>query len=248
MDHLLLRILSELLLPPFSPFLLLVLAFVLVVCNRRRTGVTLAVLAGMGMFVFSLVGVDNLARSPWPEVPERVAPPYPEADAIVVLGAGRYLEAPEYGGDTAAAGSLERVRYAAKLYRETQRPVLVSGGRPGGIGTRSEAEIMRDILEQEFQVPVSWVEDASEDTRQNAAHSARMLLAAGIRRIYLVTHGFHMDRAVDAFHAHGVHAVPMATGFVRPQALTALSWVPSFEGLARNRGWVYEALARLNPF
>lgn len=248
MDHLFLRIISELLLPPFSPFLLLLVAFLLYANHWKRSGAALAFLACAAMFFLSLVGVENMVRSPWPAVPTRVAPPYPQADAIVVLGAGRYLDAPEYDGDTAAAGSLERVRYAAKLHRETRLPVLVSGGRPGSIGTRAEAEIMRDILELEFSVPVRWVESNSEDTQQNAERSAELLRAGGVKRIFLVTHGFHMDRAAEEFRKHGLDIVPMATGFVRPQPETALSWLPSFEGVARNRGWVYEKLAGLKPF
>lgn len=113
MDHLPLRIISELLLPPFSPFLMLLVAFMLYAMNWKRSGGALALLACAAMFFSSLVGVENIVRSPWPAVPARVAPPYPQAEAIVVLGAGRYLDAPEYDGDTAAAGSLERVRYAA---------------------------------------------------------------------------------------------------------------------------------------
>lgn len=248
MDHLIIRIISELLLPPFSPFGLLLLGFVLYAKNWKRTGSSLAVVACGGMIAFSLVGFDNFARSPWPQVPERIALPYPQAEAIVVLGAGRYLQAPEYDGDTAAVGSLERVRYAAKLYRETGLPILVSGGRPGDIGTRSEAEIMQDILEQEFHVPVRWVEPDSEDTQQNAERSAALLRAEGVTCIYLVTHGFHIDRAAAEFHRQGLEVVPMATGFVRPQPDTVLSWLPSFEGVARNRGWIYETLAGLKPF
>ncbi len=247
MDHLLARILSELLLPPFNAFLLLLFGFVLYVVKWRRTGLAVAVLATATMLVLSMQGVANRARAPWPEIPARVAAPYVAADAIVVLGGGRYLNAPEYGGDTAAAGSLERVRYAAKLHRETGVPVLVSGGRPGGLGTRSEAEIMREILEQEFHVPVRWIEAASEDTWQNAEFSAALLKADGVRRVYLVTHGSHMARAEQAFGSHGIAAVPMPTGFVRPAPESVLSWAPSFEGIAHNRGWFYEALATLRP-
>lgn len=191
--------------------------------------------------------MDNYVRAPWPVLPEHIAPPYPPADAIVVLGAGRYLQAPEYRGDTAAAGTLERVRYAAWLHRETGRPILVSGGRPGGLGIRSEAEIMREILEEEFQVPVRWMEALSEDTLQNAAFSVELLKRDDIGRIYLVTHDFHMARAAEAFRGHAMEVVPMATGFQRPVPESLLSWLPSFEGLARNRGWIYEALARLKP-
>ena len=247
MDYLLQRIVSELVLPPFGPFLLLMLGFFLFAARRRRLGMLCAALASIVMFGLSLAGLNNRVRS-WPEVPARVEAPHADADAIVVLGAGRYLAAPEYNGDTAAAGTLERVRYAARLYRETGKPVLVSGGKPGGLGTRSEAEIMREILEDEFDVPVRWVEPDSEDTRQNAEFSAALLHAAGIDRVYLVTHGFHAGRAADEFRRYGIEPVPMVTGFVRPIPESLLSWMPSFDGLARNRAWVYEQLARLNPF
>lgn len=247
MEHQLLRIASELILPPFGPFLLLLAGFILHALQWRRTGIVLASLATLFLFTVSLVAIDNRVRAPWPQLPDRIAPPYPSAEAIVVLGAGRYLQAPEYGGDTAAAGSLERVRYAARLHRETGRPVLVSGGRPGGLGDRSEAEIMRDILEQEFRIPVRWVESQSEDTLQNAAYSASLLRRDGIERIYLVTHGFHMRRAAEAFGAHAIEVVPMITGFQRPVPESTLSWTPSFEGLTRNRGWLYEMLANLRP-
>src|SRR5262245_59345318 len=42
--------------------------------------------------------------------------------AIVVLGAGIYSNAPEYQGDTVNALALWRVRYAAHLYRALRKP------------------------------------------------------------------------------------------------------------------------------
>lgn len=246
MDHLTLRILSELILPPLGPFLLLALAFVLYAARWRRTGIALGIFSVVTMFALSSIAVNSRLNEPWPEIPERVEAPYPPADAIVVLGGGRYLEAPEYGGnDTAAAGSLERLRYAAKIQRETGKPILVTGGRPGDIGTHAEAIIMRDILQEEFHVPVQWVEDRAEDTAENARYSAELLRAAGIERIYLVTHGFHMPRAQEEFARHGITAVPMTTGFVQRPHDSLAAWFPSFHGIALNRVWVYERLTRL---
>jgi len=240
------RILSELVLPPFGPFLLLLLATF--VCLRyRRSGLALAAVAVLLQAGASLSGLNTYLNAPWPEVPERVAPPYPEAEAIVVLGGGRYFNAPEWGGDTAGPSTLERVRYAAKLHRETGKPILVSGGKPGGTGTRSEADIMRGILEEEFGVPVRWVEEESEDTGQNGRNAARLLVADGIERIYLVTHGAHMPRALSAFDGTGITPLPMITGFIRPEPHSVYGWTPSWYGLAINRYWFYERLARLKP-
>lgn len=49
--------------------------------------------------------------------------------AIVVLGAGTYFRAPEYGADTVNARGLVRMRYAAHLHRATAKPILATGGR-----------------------------------------------------------------------------------------------------------------------
>lgn len=247
MSHLLQRILSELILPPFGPFLLLWLGLLLV---RRRPwlGYGIAIAATALLYVFSLTATHDWLRSPWPDVPRVVQPPYPPAQAIVVFGGGRYLDAPEYGGDTAAAGTLERVRYAAKLHRETGLPLLVSGGRPGDLGTLTEAAIMQGILEQEFGIPVRWLETTAQDTKQNAQRSARLLREDGVRVVLLVTDGYHAERAAAAFAGTGVEAVPMPTGFVRREPRNAGAWTPSLAGLLQNRYWLYEKLARFNPF
>ena len=96
------------------------------------------------------------------------------ADAIVVLGAGSYLKAPEYGADTVGEAGLFRLRYAARLQRETGRPVLVTGGKPQG-NTLSEAEQMKAVLENEFHVPVKWTEGESNNTLENARFTQRIL-------------------------------------------------------------------------
>jgi len=134
------------------------------------------------------------------------------AQAIVILGAGRNLAAPEYGGASAGRMVLERLRYCARLSRQTGLPVLVTGGAPNDSGP-SEAALMRSALEEDFQVPVRWVEDQSADTRDNARFSARLLSAAGVKRVVLVTHAMHMRRAVGEFSAAGLEVVPAPTGY-----------------------------------
>src|SRR5262245_47125035 len=69
------------------------------------------------------------------------------AQAIVVLGGGVARNSLEYGGvDTINSGTLDRVRYAAWLYRKTVLPILVSGGAPGP-STKAEADLMKNALE-----------------------------------------------------------------------------------------------------
>ena len=66
-------------------------------------------------------------------------------------------------------------------------------------GGSTEAAIADRIAREEFGLPLRWREDRSRDTRENAAASVRLLRAAGVRRIVLVTHAWHMPRALRAF-------------------------------------------------
>lgn len=168
----------------------------------------------------------------------------PQADAIVVLGGGTYFHAPEYGGDTTNKDTLERLRYAAKLYRETLKPILVTGGAPLGNST-SEAEQMKQVLEHEFNVPVHWIEVASDNTLENAQLCRQMLKQAGISRIYLVTHAWHMPRAVQAFQTAGFQVVPAPTGYTTRYRTDLLAFVPNAYALRDSRIFLHELIGML---
>lgn len=149
------------------------------------------------------------------------------AQAIVVLGGGMYDEAPEYGAvATVNARTLERVRYAAWLSRKTRLPVLVSGGRPYK-APAAEAEVMKSVLENEFSTPVRWIEAESANTFENARASARILREAGIGKVFLVTHSFHMRRAVQAFAPTGIEVIAAPTGLDTVGPTTLVDFLPS---------------------
>ncbi len=102
--------------------------------------------------------------------------------------------------------TLERERAGAVLARRTGLPVLVTGGlvtAPPPVGQMMAASMAAD-----FGVPVRWTEDRSATTWENASFSAPMLRQAGISRVYLVTHAWHMRRALLAFRRAGIDAVP----------------------------------------
>jgi len=79
----------------------------------------------------SLYLPNTPAASAWLRGQLEIYPPvaleHGTAVAIVVLGADRRRDAPEYGGDTIGGFGLERLRYAAWLHKKTGLPVLVSG-------------------------------------------------------------------------------------------------------------------------
>ncbi len=155
-----------------------------------------------------------------------------EAQAIVILGGGRYKDAPEYGEDTVSSLTLERLRYGAHLARRTNLPVIVSGGSVFG-EKQSEAVLMQRVLERDFHVKPKWVEDSSRNTFENAVHTKKLLTESGIKRVYLVTHAWHMPRAQWSFSEAGLEVVPAPMGFttVGKDDLGPLGYLPSATGL-----------------
>ena len=167
------------------------------------------------------------------------------AEAIVVLGGGTYFNAPEYGGiDTVKEQTLMRLRYAAKLYRETGKPILVTGGKPLG-NEVSEAQQMKSILEKEFNVPVQWTEDNSDNTLENARNSYQILQKAGIKQIYLLTHAWHMPRSVVVFKQVGFEVIPAPLGFATRYKTDILTFLPDAESLKDSRMFVHELIGLL---
>lgn len=174
-----------------------------------------------------------------------LAAPLPAADAIVVLGGGTYFYAPEYGGaNTVSIPTLARLRYAANLQRKTGKPVLVTGGAPLG-NALSEAQQMKSALETEFNVPVKWTEDASDNTLENARNSFQLLQKSGIHRIYLVTHAWHMPRSVMAFRSAGFDVVPAPTIFATHYETGLLDFIPNADSMEESRIVMHELIGLL---
>ena len=225
---------SALLLLPFSLILLCLLGIAL---RRRwpRFGLSLSLLALLILTLFSTRPGAMLLVAPL----ERLNAPLAlskavGAQAIVVLGAGRIANAPEYGdADVPSAAALQRLRYAAKLHRDTGLPLLTSGGMPDGAKV-SEAVIMERVLREDFVVPVRWMEQQSNNTEENARDSAAMLQQAGIRRILLVTDALHMQRARLAFERAGLAVVAAPTVFYSAERATIVDYFPRSKWLQRS--------------
>ncbi len=163
----------------------------------------------------------------------------PAADAIVILAAGSYFDAPEYGGDTVSRYALERLRYGARLARATHLPVVVSGGNPAG--GSPEAYLMRDALQQDFNVATRWVEPSSNTTWENA-HACRTLLPSQVKRIYLVTHAWHLPRTSYAFEHAGFIVIPAGTGYSLAKHISPIDFIPQPRGLTNSYFAIHEAI------
>lgn len=166
------------------------------------------------------------------------------AQAIVVLAGGRHARAPEYGGDTVSSLTLERLRYGVRLYRETRLPLVLSGGNPKD-DPLPEAALLEEAAVTDFAVPVWLTEERSRTTFENAVYTAGALRKHGITRILLVTHAWHMPRAMWSFEQTGLHVVAAPTGFVSIDARKPASWLPNANALARVRYALHEILGNV---
>lgn len=150
-----------------------------------------------------------------------------KAQAIVVLGGGRSTDAKEFGGDTVNGRTLARLRYGALVHRQTGLPLLLAGGRVYEQDEPSEAQLMAEVMVNEFQVPVSWQETNSRTTAENARFSADILQQQNIHTILLVTQAWHMPRAMAAFEEVGLKVIAAPTGFTDVDLSNVLNWLPS---------------------
>lgn len=239
MNWLMTNSIAALLLPPGIVVLVLLVAVVL--AWRRPLSAWKPLL--LGFILLYTLSIPFMGRTLLHILEPAYANPAanPNGQAIVVLGGSTYFSAPEYGGDTVKGSVLERLRYAAHLHRALQKPILVTGGTPEGNAT-SEARLMREVLQRDFQVPVQWAEEASNNTLENARASFLMLNAAGVRNIYLVTHAWHMPRAKLAFTSMGFTVIPAATGYATRFELTALDFLPRASALVDSARFFHETI------
>ena len=221
------KLLAALILPPMGPLLLALLGLWLARGKTRRWqggGIALAAAALLMLAALSLPAVGNALLAPLERHPAVGADRVQEAQAIVVLGGGSYYGAPEYGGDTVSPASLERLRYGARLARATGLPLLVTGGAPYG-GT-PEGAAMQAVLADEFRLAPRWAETESRDTAESARHTAAILAAAGVTHIALVSHAWHLPRAVLLFERAGLTVIPAPTGFTTASPSTLERFLP----------------------
>jgi uncharacterized SAM-binding protein YcdF (DUF218 family) len=240
MDFISVKALSSALLPPLNLLLLAVLGLLLLIF-RRTTGLTVLAASVAGLFLLSMPAVGTTLAALLEHRSVDGDEILGDAQAIVILGGGSYAAAPEYGGDTVGAVTLERVRWGARLHRLSGLPILVSGGSPFATRT-SEAAQMKIALNQDFRTDVKWMEEKSFNTFESARYARQQLAGAKIDRIALVTHAMHMPRARLVFEQAGFRVIEAPTGFstLRPPGI--LNFLPSSQGLELSRAFLYEVI------
>lgn len=237
-----------LLLPPIN-----LLAFVVIgaaLCHRRG-GRALLFISLSGLVLFSLPAVSGCLMALLERGLDHVPAPAQAPQAIVILSADEQrVIMPDGTGWRVGGLTLEREAAGAVLARQTHLPILVTGGviraHAPPLADQMAASMDRDFLSQ-----VRWREDRSGDTWQNAVFSAAILRAQGIDRVYLVTHAWHMRRALLAFRRAGLVATPSSVQLDAVPDLRAASFLPSVRGWQESFyamheliGWAWYAVRR----
>jgi len=231
-------VLEQLILPP-GGFIFFSVLGLLLMRRYQRVGFYMT-LSGLGFLYLASLPVVAETLLSWLE-PETaltqnfstdIAKQAPQA--IVILGAGRHYDTPEFASDTPNTFALERIRYGVWLARRSLLPVLVTGGL-GDDEHLSEAAMMKQLIESEYALPVRWVEKQSHTTYENAKYSADILKAEGIESVYLVTHALHMKRSVMSFEKFGfsIHPAPTAFGSRSQRPVSLHAFLPSAKALNR---------------
>ena len=228
------RLFDALVLPPGGPLVLMALGLALwrrmtaLGLALTATGLTALYLACTGAVGSWLLGPVEQRHPPLAPLALREAmrqPPERRPQAIVVLGGGArrgVLDAPD--GESVNARTLERVAAGLRAQRATGLPILVSGGVPVN-AQRSEAALMARAL-TDLGGQARWVEATSLDTADNATGTRDTLAAEGIRRVLLVTHAYHLPRAVLTFERAGLEVMPMPAAWLAQPVDDWRAWLP----------------------
>ena len=242
-------LISALLLPPAS-LLLLILAGVLLMRFSKRWGKALCVLGAVLLWVLSCsataYGLSQLLLRTYPPLSTQALK---EAQAIVVLGGGVDLYAPNYGQPIIRPEAYQRLVYGRYLKTLHDLPLVYSGGKGWGAPsaqTMTEAQVAAYVLQRDFGLTFFLADDESRDTRENALRSYALLSAKGIKRIALVTHDWHMQRSTEQFEAAGFEVMPAPMGYTQPPMRWDTDYLPSANGLKNSRLVLHEWLGRLH--
>jgi len=226
---------------------LLLIAFIGLLLIQGVKGKLLLALSIISLYLMSTSYVSNLLISPLESIPALTPTQIvgSEAQAILVLCGGRTRNAPEQGGrDTVNAITLERLRYAARIARLTGLPVIPNGGNPRSDGP-SESALATEVLQHEFDVRALVLEEESRTTWENARIIGPLLQQRGIQNVFLVTHAWHLPRALEVFSQTQLNIVPAPTAFAGGDTEVDIrDWLPSARALQVSAWAIHEYIGR----
>ena len=255
------NIIAELLMPP--GIWILMAGIVLIAFQYRKKLQTIALFLPLVMIWITSTTVfsqqfarlaDNYLHWPAPvqleDIKSALQQSKQEAITIVILGGGvrrGALDNGQYQNQDVSKEAMERIRTGARLAKITHWPILVTGGSPDRARQEDlpEGQLMAKVLQDELGVKVTWVEQQSNTTQENAKYSAEILRKEGIQTMYLVTHYWHMPRSQAIFEKQGLKVHPIPVGFNQLENFTPLDYMPSNQGFVLTRQIWHEVLGQV---
>jgi len=243
-----LDLVKALALPPVS-LLLLILMGLLIGLRWRRLGWSVSLAATLAMLALAMPFTGALLMAILAADLPRTPPPTNLPAAVVILSAeARALDVARTAYEPGPM-TWERLIAGARVARAARLPILVAGGPIGGARGGDDAptlaSTMAAALAQLLNQPPRWQETRSRDTWENARYSAEILQANGITSVYLVSHGWHLRRAIFAFRHFGITATAVP---VRPTpwpARSAEEFIPSIAGWTASYYALHEWIGQL---
>ena len=214
MEFSVLQLIKALIFPP-GLFVVLIIAAIYLLKVNLKYAKRLMQITAITLYLLSLPIVTEILITPLEPYPPLTKRDLHNTDAaaIVILSAGRFKHQPEYDNrDISNDVAFGRLRYGAKVYRETHLPILISGGL-GEDNSIPLSELMAEDLRTSFNIETRWQENKSKNTAENARYSWDILHAENISHILLVTDAWHMRRAVPVFEKQGFDVTPAPTRF-----------------------------------
>jgi uncharacterized SAM-binding protein YcdF (DUF218 family) len=195
--------------PVSLTFLLFLLAWLLTLLGRRRSGL---VVGGVGLLLFGACAFTTLGAlmiAPLENRFERPAMLPDDVSAIIMLGgatAGRVSTRRQVAELSEAGDRLTETLRLARLYPEAR--IVLSGGVgllvPDGEPEATTAE--RFFVDQGVEPDRLVLEAESRNTDENAAMTLTML-GEPDGKVVLVTSAFHMPRSVGIFRKAGLEVI-----------------------------------------
>lgn len=199
------------------------------------------IIAGVVIYAISIAPLANFFMS---SIEQSAVYRNERVDVMVVLGGGLSEGVADFSGmHLPSPDMMMRLVDAVRIYRKTEKPLIVSGGVVGsGV---SEASVARRVLiDLGVDAKDIILEERSRDTVENARFVRAIFRARGFRKGLLITSAYHMRRSLCIFAGEGLQVIPHAAGVLgeKKKYLDTFEFLPNIHDLRKSAIALKEAL------
>lgn len=230
----------------FSPLTWLLILLLVALLTRRRLKKWAITLAIVVFVIFSSPALYNMYAKWYQPGPVKLMAKQHFDFGIVTGGFGSVDD----NGDGYFNSSADRFLQTVRLYKKgVIKNILISGGnsKKNDEGFREAAWARQQMID--FGVPASviFTEDRSDNTRDNADNSKRVLDSLRAEGPYvLITSAFHMPRAEKLYRHAGLDIVPFPCNYTEGRGpVSAGDFIPSPGLLSSWKKYIKETVAKL---